>query len=51
MPQTISEFEIIKKANNYDLIDDTFSEIFASKQAFQSLTKHFLVTTLSPKMA
>jgi 5-methylcytosine-specific restriction enzyme subunit McrC len=37
MPQTISEFGIIKKASDYDLHDDTFSEIFVSDKTFLSL--------------
>ncbi|CAH0994266.1 hypothetical protein EMA8858_00375 [Emticicia aquatica] len=37
MPQTISEFGIIKKASDYDLPDDTFSEIFVSDKTFLSL--------------
>lgn len=37
MPQTISEFGIIKKASDYDLVDDTFSEIFVSDRTFQYL--------------
>ena len=37
MPQTISELGIIKKASDYDLIDDTFSEIFVSDQTIQYL--------------
>lgn len=37
MPQTISEFGIIKKASDYDLVDDTFSEIFVSDRTFLHL--------------
>ncbi len=37
MPQTISEFGLIKKASDYDLADDTFSEIFVSDRTFQHL--------------
>lgn len=35
--KTVSEFGIIKKASDYDLIDDTFSEIFVSDRTFQYL--------------
>ncbi len=37
MPQTISEYGIIRKASDYDLTDDSFSEIFVSNQTFQYL--------------
>ncbi|MDZ7934296.1 MAG: McrC family protein [Emticicia sp.] len=37
MPQTISEFGLIKKASDYELADDTFSEVFVSDRTFQYL--------------
>ena len=37
MPQTISEYGIIKRASDYDLTEDTFSEIFVSDRTFLHL--------------
>jgi 5-methylcytosine-specific restriction enzyme subunit McrC len=37
MPQTISEYGIIKKASDYDLPEDSFSEIFVADKTFLNL--------------
>lgn len=37
MPQTISEYGIIKKLSDYDLTEDSFSEIFVSDKTFNNL--------------
>lgn len=37
LPTLVSEYGIIKKASDYDLVDDTFSEIFVSDLTFQHL--------------
>ncbi len=39
MPKSLSEYGIIKKSSDYDLNDDTFSEVFVSDTVFELLKK------------